>query len=532
MNKYIFLPPCCVLFFWVLVEIASEVFRHSNHRGIQNLIKLLCWGSRPWALWGVINLFARFRQDLVLINPKTFPFYANLWKESKSSVLYNLSFLEACQRIIISPISICFISVFLIIFTMMILSRKIVLKEWLALKKRTVVAILVGVYLISLGLFISFNSIPGGATEPPEYPQKVSCLLRPWYSSAGTMMYVAKKIKNSYYYLSHFEEILPKLRETRHASSHPPLASLSLYWIGKCVGVNGDLDHDRIRYLLGLTIISALSLFVIYALAKSMFQSRKIALLASIFWMTMPGVLGYITFSQDILYSLVFNISFLLMYRVVVFPQSYILSFALGFTFFILSLFTYSWCIATTIFFAFSVTMGFRQKWKFSEWISRLLFPLAVMGLLLLIFTLTFHLDYLAIYKFSKTFHERFYAYKNMGQWFMALVGGQIDIGITMGSVVLTAFVTHLYRKKKELFSHSADVLLVCVLCIYVIPILFGPNPLKIETTRCWNWITTIPMLLAVKELFEEDQSHFMVVGSIAISLSSYFISRLVCYMM
>ena len=99
------------------------------------------------------------------------------------------------------------------------------------------------------------------------------------------MLYTVPFVKDSDDYLRRFREIQPQLRSTIHGLSHPPGASLSLYWIGNALGARG-LDirqpETRLRYTLGLTLfglamIGSVSVYQSYqlTLAKAAVPSNS-----------------------------------------------------------------------------------------------------------------------------------------------------------------------------------------------------------------------------------------------------------------
>lgn len=80
-----------------------------------------------------------------------------------------------------------------------------------------------------------------------------------WFDSGSTMLYCMPHIKSKGHYLRNFEIIQPRLRTSIHGASHPPGASLALYWAGKPFGATASIGDDRLRYALGMTLFTTFS---------------------------------------------------------------------------------------------------------------------------------------------------------------------------------------------------------------------------------------------------------------------------------
>ena len=70
-------------------------------------------------------------------------------------------------------------------------------------------------------------------------------------------------------------------------------------------------------------------------------------------------------------------------------------------------------------------------------------------------------------------------------------------------------------------------VLLLTVLGVYLIPIVFGPNCLKMETARCWGWITSVPLAFAANTLLQRPQARICALGAFGVALFTSCVMRL-----
>ena len=389
---------------------------------------------------------------------------------------------------------------------------------------------LVAIYVVAVLLPIAVASLPDGFH--PKQDRAKSSVKSSWHTH-NTVLYAVPLIKSKGHFLKHFIEIQPQLRRTIHGYSHPPGGSLSLYWIGRAMGVGGeDIRHQRvvIHYVIGLALFGALNVFVLYFLGSRLFQSTTTGLVSALVWATMPATLTYSNFAQNTVYGVFFNAALLLTWLCVTSrTHTACWSVLLGLVFYLLTMLDYSWCLATTLFAIFASIMGLQRRWPRREILVRGILPLTIMTVLLAATLIHYRLNYLAAYKISSTYVCEWYRFTGPRQWITALFGGQIDILLMAGSVVTSAVVVTLTRWKRAHLTPVRPelILLLVLLGVYVIPLLLGPTALKMETARCWNWVMSIPVAFAASTLLAQPRRVLYVCGAIAVSTTTATVMRL-----
>lgn len=473
------------------------------------------WALRPWMVWAAFNLFYRWRWDHGFNNRRTFPFYANPWVRDET-------FTEALQRIAHAP-GILFWSVAVLGLLLAIL----LLLAWVR-RGRPARAwpALAGLFVLAIGLHLAIACLPNADWKTED--GRHSSLLTSWNQIGSTMLYAVPHVQNSRDYFRRFLDIQPRLRQTIHALSHPPAASLSLYWIGKAMGVQGRdirLPDVRLRYTVGLTAFGALNILVLFLLGRSLFGART-GFHAAVLWTTAPAVAAYATFAQDSLYAVFFNLALWLGWQTVTAGKRPVpWGVLLGMVFFAMTLLSYSWTLMTTLFALFALATGLRQRWPLREYVLRLILPLAVMTLLAGGFLLFHRLDYWAMYQYSSRFVNEWYPFTGAYQWIMAFLGGQIDLWLLLGSVTASALAVLLARFRWKRLRDPRVTYLAIILGVFALPLLFGPNCLKMEAARCWLWVATLPLLFAARLLHRMPR--LFVYGAPAVSVLTYAAMRL-----
>lgn len=508
--------PALLIIATLVFEIAYTVARRKESRGAGWTIA--AWALRPWALWAVFNLLFRFRWEQGFNNRRTFPFFANLWDERATPEAW-------LQRLATTPTVYLWLGVVLLVGLLIVLLARRILDPARPLNR--VPLILTGLYALTLGLHLSVASLPDGAWSPED---QSGSLLSCWNAHA-TMLYTIPHIKSSKHYLRNFLDIQPNLRQTIHGLSHPPGASLSLYWLGKAAGakrMNIRTDYARIRYALALTAFGALSLFVIYLLGRDLFGDRRIGLAAALLWMTAPSVTAYGTFAQDTLYAVFFNLALWLTWRIGTAERTPWKSMvALGGIFYCIVFLNYSWCLATSIFALFLAWSWATRRWSFREAALRGVIPLGLMTVLAAGVLLGYRLNYLEMYRVSSEFVALWYNFDSVYTHLTAWIGGQFDLWLLMGSVACSALFVSLARMRRDPLPRDPLVFLAVVLAIFSLPVLFGPTCLRMETARCWNWVAAVPFAFAARELLRRPRSPLFVVAAVAVSILTYTGMRL-----
>lgn len=491
--------------------VAKRLGRPGNHPAMT----WTAWILRPWTIWAFFNLFYRWRWDQGFNDRRTFPFYAILWNPEES-------FAEALARIVQYGPSLFWLGAVAVFLLAMLL-----LLAWVVRRNPSRIGpALGGLYFLAIGLHLSLACLPDGARDQPDRP---GSLLAAWNNPSSTMLYAMPQVSSSRDYFSRFLDIQPQLKHTIHGLSHPPGASLSLYWIGKGMGVKGESIYsltDRLRYSIGLTAFGALNVFLLFALGCRLFDART-GFLAATLWATAPAVAAYATFAQDSTYAVFFNLALLLGWQTATAPKrAGLWGIALGVDFFALILLNYSWCLATAIFAGFALVIGVRNRWRLCEYAARIAVPLGVMAALAAAFLAYHRLDYWAMYRYASQYVQSWYPFTGPYQWIMALLGGQIDLWLMLGSVTCSAFAAALLRFRKPDFREPRTIYLLIVLGVFALPLLFGPNCLKMEAARCWIWVASLPMAFAADRLLRMPH-RFFAIGAPAVSALTYAAMRL-----
>ena len=84
----------------------------------------------------------------------------------------------------------------------------------------------------------------------------------------------------------------------------------------------------------------------------------------------------------------------------------------------------------------------------------------------------------------------------------------------------------------RERARSPAAAFALIVLGFYLIPILVGPACLKMETERCWSWITVLPLAGVAQAVAARADGPRVLVWLLAAGLLPYLGSRLfICYL-
>ena len=510
-------PVCLLLVCLVFEAVYASVRRLHSSR--LSLLRFSAWMVRPWGVWAVFNLLVRLQGDKGFNNLLTFPFFANHWREGETVA-------GAVVRLAHTPTVWGWSAVVAVLTGGLLLIAAAILRQG---RPHRPGPTLLAIYIVAVLLPIAVASLPDGF-HPKE--DKAQSSVKSNWGAHNTVLYAVPLITSKGYFLRHFLEIQPQLRRTIHAYSHPPGGSLSLYWIGKVMGVGGeDIRNPRvvIHYVIGLALFGGLNVFILYFLGSRLFQSTTIGVVSALIWVSMPATLTYTNFAQNTVYGVFFNSALLLTWLCVTSrTRTAYWAVLLGLVFYAMTMLEYSWCLATTIFAVFASIMGVRGRWSRREILVRGILPLAVMTVLLAATLIHYRLDYLAAYKVSAAYVHEWYRFTGPRQWLTALLGGQIDMLLMAGSVVASAIViTPVRWRKAGLRPVRPEVLLLLVLLgVYVIPLLLGPTALKMETARCWNWVLSIPVAFAASTLLAQSHRVWYVCGAITVSTMTATVMR------
>lgn len=340
----------------------------------------------------------------------------------------------------------------------------------------------------------------------------------PWRKPGKVYAWDARRVDalgGSLGFLARYDEVQP--RQTVHARSHPPGATLLAHWLLDTR--QPDARMNVVRSLL----LQSLNVPVLYLLGRSFFNARA-GLAAAALGAAAPAAAAYGGYSQDTAYAVLFNLYLLLSWAIARSRGAPWLSLSAGVVLFALSMLTFSWSIVAAAGFAFVAISRFRRAAPPGRALTDLVLPPAMLLLLHLVVAFGTGFDYLTSYRQAYAFHVGFYPFAGPSDWVKALIGGQLDLLWGMGPLVAGVFLAALPGAAREP-GRPLHLLLWSVLGCYGIAILFGPNPLKLETARCWYWVTTVAVLVAAGRLMASDGGTRPVVLAAGASLATSLIS-------
>jgi hypothetical protein len=504
--------PVIMLATGLAFEIVRAVLLRRRFRG--EPLGVATWFVRPWTLWAAFNLVFRLRWSDGFNNRHTFPFFAYPWdrKETWSGALHRL--LEEPSFAVWSMAALAGG-----LLTMTFASRM-----WKGRGNRALTHI--ALYGLGVALPLLYAAVPCGIERAMTDEHG---FLAPWFRTGGTMLHCMPYVRGVDHYIRNFEAIQPNLEISMHGLSHPPLASLSLHWLGQMTGAEGlrtSVESDRVFYAFALTGFNALAIPAMYVFGRAVFADPRVGLMGALLWLVKPAALAHNTFAQDGVYTVFFILTLTQIWRTG--TAARVGPFAglwLGATFLVLSQLTFSWCIAATIFALFAALRGASERWPAREWFWRVIWPLSVFGVLFVAFCAHFGLDYLHVYRTAAAYVNKFYKYENAYQWTMALIGGQLALLLMLGSVVASMFCARVLPAWRATRSPAVQFALVSI-GVYLVPIVIGPNCLKMETERCWSWITALPLAFVAREL-SAARGPGLALAVVGLNLAQYYVMRL-----
>ncbi len=511
-----------ILSAWAVFETLYYIFGKKRWQW-----RLTSWVLRPWSVWSLLSMIYQLnpKRGMAVLEtaptyiPNIFPFFAQTWDKHES-------WSDAAARLAVTPTVWGWGAVVVTLAAILFLIIKYLLSGR-SISNKKVIIILAGLYIIAGALSFSIGSLPNGVWDKDD--QKGS-LLSCWHAH-NTVLYAVPFVQSKGHFLRNFHEIQPQLRITIHALSHPPGGALSMYYLGKAVGAQGmniRLDSTRIRYAVGLIFFTALNIFVLFFMGRSMFGSNKHGFVAAMLWMVMPSVLAYSTFAQDGLYSVFFNLALLLSWQVCTARKMpYVAMITLGLVFFSLNFLNYSWCLITLIFALFLLYCAKNYRWTFRTLAIRGVIPLGIMTVLSGYVLIHYKLDYLEAYKVSSEYVGQWYCFTTLYQHLIAWVGGQVDLFLMMGAITCSAFFASVYAKVKERKFTPQLMFLIIILAVYLVPLLFGPTCIRLETARCWMWLLSVPVCFAAQFLLKQERASIFVISAVMFSLFTYTVMRL-----
>jgi len=474
----------------------------------------IAWFCRPWAVWAVFNIFYRIFASRGYNNRLTFPFYYDLWEEPVTLV-------GTIRRLALSPDFWIWSLVVAVLIVLFLLVCRWVMSG-AAAPRKTALA-LGSLVILGFLLPLAFDCLPAGVGNPWQKKGSFGCM---WIDAGNTMLYCLPFVQSKSYYLRHFEEIQPELKDTIHGADHPPGASLALYLLGKPFGAHKDIYHDWWRYELGMAAFASMSVLAMFFLGWSLFRSRQIGLMSAAMWAVKPTSLAYNVFAPDTVYWVFYILCLGLSWRVVVFAtRPYFSMIGLGIVWAILSMLNFNFPLPIAMFGVFLLLHAYCKGRPAIEWLWRAILPASVAVILFLWVCLHYNLNYPAIFLYAlKNFS--FYHLNTVYRLMMALIGGQIDMFIMAGSLAGYIFLTRLPRwaRAKPICAQFQYALVILGLYLVTVIVL---KDLRNETARIWAWIMAAPMVLVANYVQSMENPRFWFLIIVTLSLLQYYVMRL-----
>lgn len=507
--------PVLVLATWMLLEMAA--FLRPSLRESRGWI-LPAWFLRPIAAWSVLNVVYRYFAEYGSGDRTTFPFYFSAWRPKES-------WSQLANRLVHSEDFWMWSFAILLLTVLLLLVCRWILEGNLT---RTKVGVALG-YLMILNFVmpLAFDALPEGVIDPWE---RKGSFLNSWFESGNTMLYAMPSINSKGDFLRRFEKIQPDLSMSIHACTHPPGASLALYWAGKMLGAQKRVARDRLRYQLANTLMAALSVLSIYLLGRLVSGVPLTGLLAAALWVAKPATMAYSAFAPDVAQNIFMILALAFSWRVVTFPtRPWFSMLILGCVFYVVSMLNFNWPLFVGIFGGFLLIHAWLVSRKFADWFLRGAVPVTV-SLVLLVWTcIDYGLNYIAIFRYALDFHKDYYVgLKEPYLWVCGLLGGPLDLYILSGSFCAYVFWRQ-FPKDWRLRPLPLPVLFTIVLLgAQIAAILLVSRALTMEQSRIWAWLTAMPLVLVAGYLQDFRSSRFYILAALALSIIQYYAMRVV----
>jgi hypothetical protein len=473
----------------------------------------IIWFWRPYGLWAIFNIIFRALGKYGFNNRKTFPFYFNEWNGG-GDWSQSIAWLLQCRGLWFWS---CVLFALAVVF--LLFCRWLVVKPLTA--RRTSFALII---LFAFGFVfpLVYDCLPEGAQAP--LAGKGS-FCRSWYDSGNTMLYCMPYIRNQGHYLRNFQTIQPQLTASIHGVTHPPGASLALYWMGKLCGATENIHTDKVRYALGNTLFAALGTFAMFLLGRSLFRSNQVGIMGAALWTVMPAALAYNTFAPDPVYTVFYILWLGLVWQVATAEKRPWMSmFWLGIVFYALTMLNFIWPLLAGIFGVTVMIFAYRQQWKPQEWVLRCAVPMAIMLILLAWTCYAYCLDYIAIFQYALTYYgiRHAWGYKKV----MEIVGGQIDLYIMMGSLCAGMFWNYFPKwiRQKPFPPQAIFFLVIIAFQLTAIVFLHGPAG---EASRIWPWIAALPLAVVADRMLKSEHAGFYFIMALLLAMLQYYAMRL-----
>lgn len=479
-----------------IVRVVGNSAAWSKKRGIsQRVIQHLCWGARIVTLVILVHFVNKALPGTEQINdPQTYPFYAAFWEggAEKWHFISNISWLKSYGFFAI-------ISAVAALGVLFLVSR--------TLKRRSVpysllqrIRDLILLCLLCIICALSLAAFPKGVNSSSW--ETMGSFIRPWFNAGSTMVFDIRNIESEKEYLENFTT-LQKSSLKIHAASHPPGASLLLYWIGRLT--SHSKFPDFYHYAIGHTVLCFCNIFIIYLLGFEITRKHATAFLAAALFGLSPAMLIYANFAIEALVVGFYAVALWLMYRLPYEKHRGKLvcnCIALGCVFFLLAMVTYSWCLVTTIFTLWIIWLVFSRQLHPLVAIRKWGYPLLIFAAVWFSFLLVGRFDYYTAFVQTLEFEKYFYVFSNWKTVVIAFIGGQLLLWFMMGPVTAGLAVSGLTRCRS--IPRNARALFFLQYAIILTAIMLNDS-LKVETGRCWNWALLLPFIFAAIRDVDDD---------------------------
>lgn len=507
--------PVLLLAAWGLAELAARLARRSE--GPRFWTGVAAWSFRPLAVWAVANLVFRLFAPWGFNDRATYPFYFSAWRRDETWGAW-------AQRLAVNPEFWRWSLIALLLVALLLLLCRRVLDP--AARPAFVRLALAPLVALSAALTVSFNALPEGMTDPMS---QQGSFLYEWFESGNTMLYCMPHVRYTGRYMRHFDDVQPGLKASIHGVTHPPGASLALYWAGKAFGAQARIGRDRLRYALAHIAVSSLSVLAMFVLGWFVLGSERLGFLAAALWAVKPATLAYHAFAPDSIYSIAYLLVLAFAWKVVTSIRPPWGGMAgLGLALYALSWLNFNWPLTVAMFGAFLLAHAAVTKRRFAEWALRGAVPVALALALLIATCLVYRLNYIAIFRYALEYHHGYY--KDLGQayrWVMALLGGQIDIYLLSGTLCVYLFWRRFPGEIRR--GLTPEVLFVLAVLGLHLAVSAGlGNGLKVEAARIWGWIAALPLVMTVRYAQDTARPTALSLALIAVSALQYYGMRLV----
>jgi len=472
------------------------------------------WFARPWGVWASLNIVYRYLAAWGVGDRTSYPFYFEPWR---SGIRWNamLAWLASCRGLAMWSLILLLLAL-LFLFT----CRRIVAAPP---SRRMTTLMLVVLVAFAFVLPLVYECLPEG---PADMRDSSGSFLRAWLDSGSTMLYCMPRVTTKSHYLKHFQEIQPTLGASIHGVTHPPGASLALYWMGKLFGATGHIATDRVRYALGSTLFAAMGVAAVFFLGWTLYGSRQIGLISAALWTVKPAALAYNTFAPDAVYTVFFILCLALSWRVATADRPLWGSMAgLGIALYALAMVNFIWPLVAALFGLMVLIFAHRLRLRPTDWLVRGVVPLGLTVALLITTCVQYRLDYMAIFHYAMTCYAD---YHKPGVYVraMEIIGGQVDLYLLTGSFCAYIFWTRFpgWVRRKPLPPQALFFLVI--LAFQLLPILFLNGPAG-EASRIWAWIPAVPVVVTASYLCAMDRPRFLVPMAAGFALFQYYGMRL-----